>query len=418
MIEENTPIEAKTIDGVASAELSIGDHDPDFFKTLTELVRQKRLIAKIVGVAALTGVVLSLALPVRYTATIKIMTPQQTPSSASMIMMNQLANSGVSALAASAGGGLGLRNPNDLYIGILTSRSVSDAIINGFGLDKIYDSKDMTAARKELDKNTHVVSEKSGLIAISVTDKDRKRAADIANAYTEQLRALTRTLAMSEASQRRVFYEQELNRAKEDLLAAEFSFQQVQQKRGLIQLDAQAKALIESQAALHAQVAAKQVQVQSLRSYSTEHNPEVQIAENQLASLQGEAARLERRQSTSGSSDIGMADVPSAGLEYLRAAHELQYRQALYDLLIKQYDAARMDESKEAAIIQIVEPAIEPDRKSSPQRALIILWSTLIGLIGGCAYVLFSNFVRKRPDVLLSIAELRAAVWQRETIRL
>jgi hypothetical protein len=135
----------------------------------------------------------------------------------------------------------------------------------------------------------------------------------------------------------------------------------------LVQLDAQAKTMIEGLAVLRAQIDAKDVELQAMRSYSTEHNPEVALAERELSSLRAEAARLQQRNHSPGFGDMGLEDVPGAGLEYLRAEHELKYRQAMFDLLIKQYDAARLDESKDAAIIQVVEPAIVPDRRSSPQ---------------------------------------------------
>ena len=310
----------------------------------------------------LIGVIACMVWPVRYTATTKIMPPQQTQSTASM-MMNQLANMGASSLAVAAGGGLGLKNPNDIYIGLLNSRPVADAIIDHFSLAQVYRAKDMTAARKRLARSTDIVSEKNGFIAVSVTDRDRRRSAEIANAYTAGLRILTKTLAVTEASQRRLFYEDQLKQAKEALVTAEMAFQQVQQSKGLVQLDAQAKTMIEGLALLRAQVAAKEVELQAMRSYSTEHNPEVALAERELSSLEAEAARLQQRNHSSGFADMGLEDVPGAGLEYLRAEHELKYRQAMFDLLIKQYDAARLDESKDAAIIQVVEPAIVPDQR-------------------------------------------------------
>ena len=200
--------------------------------------------------------------------------------------MNQLTSTGAGPLAALAGGGLGsLENPNDIYIGLLNSRPIADAIIRRFGLKSLYRAKDMTAARKRLAGYTAVASEKNGFIAVSVTDEDKQRAAAMANAYTEELRVLTKTLAVTEASQRRLFYEEQLNLARESLLKAEVSFQQVQQSRGLVQLDVQAKAMIEGLALLRAQVTAKEVEVQALRSYSTEHNPDLELAEHELLSL-------------------------------------------------------------------------------------------------------------------------------------
>lgn len=363
--------------------------------TFAQLADHKRLIAIVVGIAVLAGIVTSLLLPTLYTATTKIMPPIQNQSSASLFI-SQLASSSAGSLAAAAGGGFGLKDPNDLYIGMLTSRTVADAIIQEFRLTSVYRAKDMTVARKALDGNTKISSEKSGFIAISVTDKDKKRAADMANAYTEQLRTLTKAMRVTEASQRRLFYEDQLKQAQESLVAAELSFQQVQQKKGLVQLDAQAKAMIEGLASLHAQVAAKQVELQALRLSSTESNSSVQIAESQLSTLQGEASRLEQRNHSSEPGELGLGDVAGAGLAYLRAEHELQYQQMVFDLLLKQYDAARMDEAREAAVIQVVESAIPPDQKSSPHRTLIVLAFAMLGFFCVCSYLVVGDLIRRQ----------------------
>jgi uncharacterized protein involved in exopolysaccharide biosynthesis len=211
-----------------------------------------------------------------------------------------------------------------------------------------------------------------------------------------------------------------LKQAKEALVAAELSFQQVQQQKGLVQLDAQAKAMIESLTTLRAQVAAKQVEVQALRSYSTEQNPDVQLAERELTSLQAEEARLEQSNHVPGIAGLGLGNVPAAGLEYLRAAHELQYQQALFDMLMKQYDAAKLDESKDAAIIQVVEPAIEPDRKSSPKRALIVLISVVLGFFAGCILVLilwWKQIAQFDPIAAKQLQELSYALKGRKSTR-
>ena len=392
---------------------SVG-HGVSPLDVLTQLVHRKWLIAKVTGIATLMGVITCLVLPVRYTATTKIMPPQQTQSAASM-MMNQLANMGGGSLAIAAGGGLGLRNPNDIYIGLLDSRPVADAIIYQFSLAKVYRAKDMTAARKSLAESTDITSEKHGFITVSVTDKDRRRAAEMANAYTAGLRILTKTLAVTEASQRRLFYEDQLKQAKEGLVTAEVAFEQVQRSKGLVQLEAQAKTMIESLAVLRAQIDAKAVELQAMRSYSTEHNPEVALAERELSSLRAEAAGLQQSNHSPGFGDMGLEDVPGAGLEYLRAEHELKYRQAMFDLLIKQYDAARLDESKDAAIIQVVEPAIAPDRKSSPKRPLIVLLSMSGGFLAGCLLVLlgwWKEIFQSDPRSARQLRDLKTALFE------
>jgi len=396
MTEQDFSIEetAEALDSASLSDAPSDGYEVSLIDVLTQLAYRKWLIAKVTGIAVLAGVVLALVQPVRYTATTKIMPPQQTQSAASM-MIGQLTSVGGGSLAALAGGGLGLKNPNDIYIGLLNSRPIADAIIQKFSLAKVYRAKDMTKAREKLAKFTQITSEKNGFIVVSVTDTDKKRVAEMANAYTDELRILTKALAVTEASQRRLFYEEQLKQAKEALVAAELAFQQVQQQKGLVQLDAQAKAMIEGIAALRAQVAAKQVEVQALRSYSTEQNPDVQLAERELTSLQAEETSLEQRNHVPGIAGLGLGNVPAAGLEYLRAAHELQYQQALFDMLMKQYDAAKLDESKDAAIIQVVEPAIEPDRKSAPKRLIILLISAFLGLFSGCIIAMFLDWLKR-----------------------
>jgi uncharacterized protein involved in exopolysaccharide biosynthesis len=412
MTGQNTLIEAKdTARGNDSSPEPPGqNHEVGLIEMLTQLADGKLLIAKVTGIAVLAGGILSLLLPIRYTATTKIMPPQQTQSTVSMLMMDQLTSVGGGSLATLAGGGLGLKNPNDIYIGLLNSRPIADAVIQRFNLATVYKAKNMTRARIKLAANTAVVSEKNGLIDVSVTDSNKNRAAAMANTYTEQLRVLTKTLAVTEASQRRIFYEDQLKQSKEALVAAALAFQQVQQQKGLVQLDAQAKAMIEGLAALRAKIEAKQVEVQAIRSYSTEQNPDVQLAEKELASLEAEEASLEQRNNVPGIAGLGLGNVPAAGLEYLRAAHELQYQQALYDMLLKQYDAARLDESKEAAIIQVVEPAIAPDQKSSPHRASIVLLFAIFGFLGACAFVLADNSAKGNPEISRSLAKFRSAL--------
>lgn len=400
---------------------SPGKHtEVSILEVLTELARRKALIAKVTGCAILIGVVLSLVLPVRYTAATKIMPPQQTQSTASMLMSQLTGLAGGSPLAAMATGGLGLKNPNDIYIGLLNSRTVADAIIQKYGLQSEYHARDMTKAREKLAKMTEITSEKSGMISIAVTDRDKKRAAAMANEYTAQLRILTKSLAVTEASQRRLFYEDQLKESNDALIAAAAAFQQVQQKKGLVQLDAQARAMIQGLAELRASVAAKQVQLEAMRSYSTDKNPDVAIAQRELDSLRAEEQRMEQNNHQPGIASLGLGNVPSAGLEYLRAQHELQYQQALYDMLMKQYDAARLDESKEAAIIQVVEPAIEPDKRSSPKRALIVVLVMLGGFFTGCVAALFlwwRDLMRSNPDTARQLDELGAAFRVRRAAR-
>src|SRR5207237_1363293 len=216
----------------------------DILDLLIVLAKRKRLILTVSAVSAAFALIVSLLLPNRYTATTKILPPQQSQS-ASTMLLNQLAGGGMGPLTAIAGSSLGIKNPSDIYIAILKSRTIQDALLSRFELMRVYRDKRASDARKDLTGYSDILAEKEGLISISVEDQDPKRAAAMANAYVNELRKVTQRLAISEASQRRLFFEQQVKQAKDDLASAEVALKETQQKTGMIQLDSQAKAVIE-----------------------------------------------------------------------------------------------------------------------------------------------------------------------------
>jgi uncharacterized protein involved in exopolysaccharide biosynthesis len=379
----------------------------------TALAHRKWFILKTTAGAGIVGLAVAFLLPTWYTAETRILPPQQQQSSAAALMVSSLANSNnMGALAGGAGKDL-LRNPNDLYIGMLKTRPIADALIKRFDLEKLYRVKDMTGARKELSEHTDIVSEKNGMISISVEAKDKKRAADMANAYVEELRNLTRGLALTEASQRRLFYEDQLKQAKDDLANAEMGLKQAQQKTGVISPDAQSKALIEGVGELRAQIVAKEVELQAMRSFATDKNPDVGLAQQELAGMKTQLRKLERQTGDPGNYDIRLKDVPQAQLDYIRAAREVKFREMVFELLAKQFEAARIDEAKDAALIQVVEPAVAPERKSSPRRAFIFVLSALTGFLLGCLAALtgwWRRHIQIDPERSEQLRAFRTAV--------
>jgi tyrosine-protein kinase Etk/Wzc len=374
----------------------------------TGLALRKRFIAKFTLAATLLGVIVAVLLPTRYTAVTKIIPPQQSQSSTAALL-STLSNNPIGALVAGASKDI-IKNPSDLYVGILKTRPIADALIHRFELQKVYRDRDMTSTRKDLADYTDIVSGKDGLISVTVEDKDKKRAAAMANAYVEEVRGLTKGLALTEASQRRLFYEEQVKEAKDSLSNAEAEFKQAQEKSGILMVDAQAKVLIEGVGALRAHIVAKQVELQALRSYATDQNPEVAIIQRELAGMQAELTRLEKQSNGSDIYNLSLKNAPGAGLAYLRALRELRYREALFELLIKQYASAKMDEARDAPLIQVVEPAIEPDRSTFPHRTLIILLSAVLGLLVACLVVSVSMRVsRADPRQAEQLRSLRAA---------
>jgi uncharacterized protein involved in exopolysaccharide biosynthesis len=412
MIESEATAAAETAAPVPSAIPLASAPTVSMVDMLIVLTRNKWLIARAVGIAIIAGIGFSFIPREVFTATARIMTPQQTPSAATLLM-SQLSSSGQGALASVAASGLSLKNPNDIYIGLLMSHPVADGIIQKFGLMQRYHAEDMTGARRSLADNTKIYGEKSGFIAIAVTDSDRRRAAEMANAYISELRASTKGLALSEASQRRLFYEEQLKRAKDELVKAEASLQEIQKEKGLVQLDAQAKAVIGALANLHSQIAAKEVELQAVRSYSTESNAAVQLLESELAALRAQAGQMQLHGRQADSIGMGLQDVAGSGIEYLSAEHEAQYRQIVFDLLLKQYDAAQLDEARSAAVIQVVEQASPPDRKSSPHRSSIVLIFAVLGLLGASLYVIGKAILNANESLRVQAFELRAALFSR-----
>ena len=377
---------------------------------LIVLSQRKQVILRTTLVAAVLAAVVSLLLPNRYTATTKILPPQQSQSLAAS-MIGQLGALG--PMATMAQKDLGLKNPNDLYVGMLRSRTAEDALIRRFDLLRVYRDKKMSDAREDLEESSSIVLSKEGFITISVEDKDRRRAPQIANAYVDELRRLTQDLAITEAGQRRIFFERQLGMAKNNLADAEQALKETEQKTGLIQLDGQAKAIIESVVKLRAAIAAKEVELHAMRLFSTEQNPDVLLGEQQLSGMRGQLARLETQSRGPAGVQVPASNVPEAGLQYVRKLRDLKYAETIFELLAKQYEAARLDEAKTAAIIQVVDPAIEPDRKSWPKRTWIVGIVTFLGFFGSVGYVLLVEALRRlrlNPEVDARWTTLRTSM--------
>ena len=352
---------------------------------LALLASHKRFILRAVVGAALLSTAVAFLLPVRYEANIVMMPPQQNSSMGSALA--QLGSAGslgtLTPLASLAGGSLGIKNPADMYVSLLTSRTVEDALIQRFGLMAEYREKRLSDARKVLENRTNAVAgTKDGLIRISVEDHDPRRAAELANGYVEEFRKLSASLAITEAARRRLFFEQRLQQAKDDLSVAEEALRATQQSTGVLQIDSQARSLIESAAILRGQVVAKQVQIQSMRSFAAEENPRLVLAKQELAALQAQLEKLAGSQQDAGSDIIlSKGRVTGSGVEYMRRFRDLKYHETVFELLAKQFEIAKLDEAREGSIVQVVDTAVAPDKRSSPHRLLIVVSITLLAFL-------------------------------------
>lgn len=381
------------------------------------MARRKWLIIKITVGFGLIALLISIFLPKKYTATTTVLPPQQN-SSLSSALMSQLGNFG--SLGALAGSTMGLKNPNDMYVAMFKSRTVEDAMIQRFGLMAEYRQKYMSTARKAFESHVTVeAGAKDNLIHISVEDKDPKRASEMANAYVDEYRQLSQHLAIGEAAQRRLFFEQQLEQAKDNLANAEEALKVTEQKTGMIQLDSQARALIESAAALRAQIAAKEVQLEAMRTYATGQNADVVQAQQELDSMRTQLAKLGGNVDDNGAGLIvPKGKVPQAGIEYVRRLRDVKYYETIFQILARQYELAKLDEAKEGALIQVVDPAIVPDYKSFPKRGLITLIAAFVGLFIGIFTAFFQEGLerlRQDPEQNERLNILRKSLWTRKT---
>lgn len=344
---------------------------------LTVLARHKKAIVRFPLIVGVLAAAISFALPDVYKSSTKLLPPQQSQGGAAALL------SQLGGVAGAAAGIAGIKNPNDMYVGMLKSRTVADRLIGRFGLLEAYDVKLMEKARKELEANTLITSGKDGLITIEVEDEDRKKVASIANGYVEELYGLSKVLAITEASQRRMFFERQLEMAKDNLANAEVKLKGALDTHGVISVDGQSRALIETVGRVRAQISAKEIQLRSMQAFVTASNPAYQRVQEELSSLRNELDKLENgRQAPAG----GASQDGKDGLENIKVLRDVKYYQMLYELLAKQYEVARLDEAKDPSIVQVLDRAVEPERKFKPKRALMVLVSLFLAFFAAVAW--------------------------------
>ncbi len=335
-----------------------------------------------------------------------LVTPTYTART-SFLPPQQQQNAATSALASLGGlssliGGAAQRTPVDQYVALVQSTTVADRLIETFELLKVYDEELRQDARKKLAKNTRVVAgKKDGLIVVEVDDESPPRAAALANGYVEELRSLTNRLALTEAQQRRMLFEGHLQRARDGLTKA----QQILQGSGFNQdsLKAEPKAAAEVYARLKAEITSTEARLQTLRSNLTDSSPEVQQSTAALGVLRGQLARIETTANQGSSAD------------YVSKYREFKYQEVLFEQFARQYELARVDESREGSL-QVVDKAQPPEKKSWPKRGLLALAGTLAGFIALLAYVLGSHHWRqsaRQPGGARQVERLRAALGRR-----
>ena len=365
----------------------------DIFGVLAKNARLLILAPLFIGVLFLGA---SFLITPQYTASTLFLPPQQQASAAAGMLQS------LGALGGLAGAAAGIKNPLDQYVAFLKTRNVQDAVIEKMNLKSHYESDYNEGFRKILTQKTNVSAGKDNIIKIEVTDRDPVKSADIANEYVKELTELIGKFAVTEAQSRRIFFEKQLSGTKEKLTQAQTAL--AGSGVSLDALNMSPGTAIEGPARLKAQVTAQEVKLASMRAYLTEKAPEFKQAMNELTELKKKLAQSEtqdERVNGSKSSD------------YVVKYREYKYQEALFDIFSRQYELARVDEGREGPMIQVIDYAEPPEKKSSPKRALIALGATFAGFFFCLIYIFAKRALasaRSNPSDAEKLAAIRGSL--------
>jgi tyrosine-protein kinase Etk/Wzc len=365
------------------------------------LGEEKKTLFAIPAITTTLAIVVSLLMTPIFTAKTVMMPPQQQQSGAASALAS------LGGLAGLAGAAAGIKSPDEMYVAFMQSEGMQNAVIKRLSLLERYNTKSMTDARNALKGSVRVTPDKkTGLITIEVDDKDPEFAAQLANVQVEELRNLLGRLAVTEAQQRRMFYEQQIKKAQDELASAEASFRQAKEKSGMQVTSVLAESGVRASAELRGQIAAREVQMQAMSRFATAQNPDMQRISSELSAMRAQLTKLEQG---GGNAAEGSPTQQQAVKSY----RDVKVQEAMLEVLIKQYELARVDEAKEGPLLQQVDVAVAPERKSKPKRATIVLVAAFAGLFLGVLVAFARRAIRKAAeseDAGAQIARLKQ-VW-------
>lgn len=366
------------------------EQEINLLQLLAVLVKRKKLIISITMAAVLLSVAYSLTLKNVYTATARILPPQKETGGGLSALFGQ-----TGGLAALAAGGLG--GGSDLYVSILKSRSVADDVIKKLNLTAKLKANNADIVRQRLAGKVNINAEKSGIIVIAANDKDPKQAAELANAFVEELGRTTVRMNLSKVGTERVFLEKRLDVVKADLRKAEEDLKSFAQQNKIVEVNSQVKASIEGVAKLKAEIASREVQLSVLRTYQTDESAEVKALLTGIKKLNQEMYRL-AGVGSGGEGIPSIGNVPGVGLEYARRLREMKFQEAVLEQLTKQYEVSKLNEAKDSSAIQVLDAATVPFQKSRPKRSQIVLLAAVTAFFSSVFLVFIVEYLEKLPE--------------------
>ena len=366
------------------------EEEINLLELLRVIARRKSVIIRICTAAVIIAVCYSLTLKNIYTASAKILPPQKDSGGGLSALLGQ-----AGGLAALAGGMSGLGGPSDLYLGILKSRSVADAVIKRLNLQKEFKTKTIDDTRIILDAVVKFKAGKDGIISIDADSKDPQKAAQLANTFVDELGRRSVELNLSKAGTERVFLEKRLEVVKQDLRNAENDMKAFQERYKTFKADSQATVAIEGIARLKAEIITKEAQLASLLNNMTDENSDVKTLQAGIARLKSQLGSM----TGSGGSDVipAVGNIPALGVEYVRKMRDLKTQEAIYELLTKQYEVAKINEAKDTSSLQVLDEAVVPLKKSKPKRSLIVILAAVTAFFASIFIVFIQEYFSKLP---------------------
>ena len=383
ILETTIPVEPRL-----SARPSVNAQN-DKIAVLRLLWSRRAWIGRVVLAGIVLSIVVALLIPKEYVSTARLM-PPDSQSGGGLAMLASLSGQAAGGIGALAGDLLGMKTTGALFMSVIHSRTAQDHIVQQFDLKKVYSTRWQESARKTLERRTSVTEDrKSGVLTLSVRDRDPERAAAIARAYIDQLDALVAQLNTSSAHRERVFLEGRLNTIKGDLEAAEKDFSQFASKNGAIDISAQGRAMLQSAAGLQGELIAAQSELEGLRQIYADSNVRVRSTEARISELRSQLAKLGGKYDPSASSAASAAAGPGApgaagsdatdsyptlrqlpilGVPYADKYRTLKVEEAVFETLTKQYELAKVQEAKEIPSVKVLDAPEIPERKSFPPR--------------------------------------------------
>ncbi len=357
------------------ADHAVEDDEFNLIDLAIAMGEEKKTLFAVPAITTSLALVLSLLMTPMFTAKTIMMPPQQQQSGAASAL------AGLGGLAGLAGAAVGLKSPDEMYVAFMQSDSLQNAVINRLNLQERYEAKTLTDTRGLLKSNVRISSDKkTGLISIEADDKDPSFAALLANVQVEELRNLLGRLAVTDAQQRRVFFEEQISKVQAELATAEQSFRLAKEKSGMQITAVLAESGVRASAELRGQIASREVQLQAMSRFATDQNPEMQRMNSELFAMRGQLIKLEKGQA----GGTGGGDADARPLNQQQAViyyRDIKVREAMLEVLTRQYELARVDEAKEGPLLQQVDVAIAPERKSKPKRAAIVMIAFFIGVL-------------------------------------